>query len=50
MSTVSDKNKLVDVNFRKFTMVIVVGCFDKNHKKKKFAEKFMHKTKWDMLV
>ena len=32
LSTVSDKNELGDVNFRKFTGVIVVFCFDKNLK------------------
>ena len=44
VSTVSDENKLEEVNFRKFIGVIVVCCFDKNPKFN-FAENFMHKTK-----
>ena len=38
MSTVSDKNKLEDVNFRKFTGVIVVCCLDEKYQMFNFAE------------
>ena len=41
--TVSDKNEVGDVNFRKFTRVIVVCCFDKVSKFN-FAENFMRET------
>ena len=47
MSTVSDKNKLGDVNFRKFTGVIVVCCFDKNLKIE-FCQEFCAQNK--MLI
>ena len=43
VSTVSDKNKLGDVNFRKFTGVIVASLIKIS--KFYFAENFMHKTK-----
>ena len=44
MSTVSDKNKLGDVNFRKFTGVLKSAALTKISKFN-FAENFMHKTK-----
>ena len=47
VSTVSDKNNPAGVNFRKFTRVIVVCCFDLLIKISKFnfVEDFLHKTK-----
>ena len=38
VSTLSDKNKLGDVNFRKFAALIKISKFN-------FDENFMHKTK-----
>ena len=47
MSAVSDKNKLLGVNFTKFTGVIVVCCFDKKLKIK-FCSEFYAQNK--MLI